>query len=373
MSHSVAPRAPGVAGPGVGVPGIDGDAQSRIRISRHALGPILMLAAAIGVGAASLGVWLHGGRYVTVDDAYVHAAKEPLSTDVSGIVAEVPVKEGDHVRKGQVLLRLDPRRFQIALAGAKADLVAIRLELRAMQRDYRRMLREIDAKASQVEADQTTFGRYSALVKNGGVTRADFDNARFQLATDQHMVESLKEQAEVQLAKLGGTSDSDVATLAQYQAAAAKVDEAQRQLDDSVINAPFEGTVTNVNSVQPGMYLAAATAAFGLVSSERVWVEADPKETELTWVQPGNRVEVSVDTYPGRVWSGMVDSIAPNSGAEFSVLPPENTSGNWVKVVQRIPVRIRVERHPGDPELRAGMSVVASIDTGHVRSLADLH
>jgi membrane fusion protein (multidrug efflux system) len=120
------------------------------------------------------------------------------------------------------------------------------------------------------------------------------------------------------------------------------------------------------------MYLSAATAAFGIVSTEDVWVEANPKETELTWVKPGDKVAVTVDTYPGRTWEGIVESIAPNSGSEFSILPAQNTSGNWVKVVQRIPVRIAVAHQDGDPALRAGMSVETEIDTGHRRTLSEL-
>jgi membrane fusion protein (multidrug efflux system) len=158
----------------------------------------------------------------------------------------------------------------------------------------------------------------------------------------------------------------------EYLQAQAQVDEAKRQLGHTEIHAPFSGIVTEVETVQPGMYLAASTAAFGLVSTENVWIEANPKETELTFVQQGNLVEVTVDTYPGRTWKGVVESIAPNSGSEFSVLPAQNTSGNWVKVVQRIPVRIKVERKDGDPELRAGMSVETDIDTGHTRSWRDL-
>jgi membrane fusion protein (multidrug efflux system) len=234
------------------------------------------------------------------------------------------------------------------------------------------MLRDIDAKAAQVQADQASFDRYANLVKSGGVTRADYDNARFQLAANQQAVSALKIHAEVQLAKLGGDANVDPKDMPDYQAALARVDEAQRQLDHTVIHAPFAGVVTQVETVQPGMYLAASTAAFGLVSRENIWVEANPKETELTWVKPGDPVTVTVDTYPGRRWKAVVESIAPNSGSEFSVLPAQNTSGNWVKVVQRIPVRIRVERVSGDPELRAGMSVEASIDTGHKRTLADL-
>jgi membrane fusion protein, multidrug efflux system len=241
-----------------------------------------------------------------------------------------------------------------------------------MKRDYARMLRDAAAKDAQVQADQANYGRYAQLVKSGGVTRADYDNARFALAADHQAAAALRVQAEVQLARLGGNAAAPVEQMPQYLAAEAKVDEARRQLDDSVIHAPFAGTVTDVDSVQRGMYLAASTAAFGLVSSEHVWVEANPKETELTWVKPGNPVEVTVDTYPDRAWHGVVESIAPNSGSEFSVLPAQNTSGNWVKVVQRIPVRIRVDRAPGDPALRSGMSVEATIDTGHTRSFADL-
>ena len=150
------------------------------------------------------------------------------------------------------------------------------------------------------------------------------------------------------------------------------MDEAQRQLDHTVVRAPFDAIATQVDQIQPGTYLAASAAAFGLVSTEHVWVEANPKETDLTYVKPGDPVTVTVDTYPGRVWQGTVESIAPGSGSEFSILPAQNASGNWVKVVQRIPLRVRVDRRPGDPELRAGMSVVVDIDTGHVRHLADL-
>jgi membrane fusion protein (multidrug efflux system) len=176
----------------------------------------------------------------------------------------------------------------------------------------------------------------------------------------------------VQLARLGGDPEVDVRTMNDYLQAQARVDEAKRQLDHAVIYAPFDGIVTQVETVQPGMYLAAATAAFGLVSTDNVWIEANPKETELTHVKRGDPVHVTVDTYPGRTWDAEVESIAPNSGSEFSVLPAQNTSGNWVKVVQRIPVRIKVEHKDGEPELRAGMSVVADIDTGHRRTWRDL-
>jgi membrane fusion protein (multidrug efflux system) len=347
-------------------------ARTRRRLGRGAVRPLLMIGGIVAVIAAAGAFWMTGGRVVSIDDAYVRAAKEVIATDVSGIVAAVPVHEGQHVKPGDVLLRLDPRPFEIALAGATANRDGLISTLQAEELDYKRMLREVAVQEAKVASDQASFDRFANLVKNGGVTRAEYDDARFKLMADRDTVESLKLAASVQLTKLGGDSDVDVRTMTDYLQASARVDELRRQLDHTVIHAPFAGVVTQVETVQPGMYLAAATAAFGLVSEDRVWVEANPKETELTHVKPGDKVDVTVDTYPGRVWQGTVESIAPNSGSEFSVLPAQNTSGNWVKVVQRIPVRIRVDRKDGDPALRAGMSVIADIDTGHVRSWRDL-
>lgn len=334
--------------------------------------PVLMLG---GIAAVIVGVgyfWITGGRVVSIDDAYVRAAKEVISTDVSGIVASVPVHEGQTVKKGDVLLRLDPRPFQIAVAGATAALDGMVSTLNAEKLDYKRMLRDVDVKQAQLDSDQANFTRFSNLVNNGGVTRAEYDNARFAVMADRQSVDALKTAAAVQLAKLGGNPEVDVTTMSDYLQAKARLDEANRELDHTVIYAPFSGIVTQVESVQPGMYLAAATAAFGLVSTENVWVEANPKETEITHVKPGDKVKLTVDTYPGHTWDATVESIAPNSGSEFSVLPAQNTSGNWVKVVQRIPMRVKVERNEGDPILRSGMSVVVDIDTGYHRTWHDL-
>ena len=360
--------------PAAAAPRVLPDQGSRVtrRARRKALRPFLMVGGVVAVIVASAGYWLHSGRIVSIDDAYVRAAKLSVSTDVSGIVSEVAVKEGQRVKTGDVLLRLDPKPFEIALAGAKANMAQVGLSMNAMKRDYQRMQRDIDAKSAQVQSDQASFDRFANLVKGGGVTRSEYDDARFRLVADHAAVESLKTMAEVQLARLNGDANIDVTTTPLYLQAKAQVDEAQRQLDHTTILAPFDGIATQVDSVQPGMYLAASTAAFGLVSTDHVWVEASPKETDLTFVKPGDHVDLSVDTYPGHAWNAVVESIAPASGAEFSVLPPQNASGNWVKVVQRIPLRVRVDRKPGDPELRAGMSVIVDIDTGHIRHFSDL-
>ncbi len=358
---------------GAAAPRVTDKAPVRTRPRRRLLRPALMLGGILIVAAASLTYWLNGGRVVSIENAYVRAAKETLSTDINGIVAEVPVHEGQLVQKGDVLLRFDPRPFVIALAGAKASLTQVGLAMDAMKQDYQRMLRDIDAKEAQVELDQVNFDRRAKLVERGDVSRSDYDTARLQLTSDNRALDSLRIAAQVQLARLGGRADIDVTKTPEYLKAQAAVDEAQRQLDHAVLYAPYTGIVTMVDTVQPGMFLIAGTAAFGIVSTENVWIEANPKETELTWVKPGDPVDVTVDSYPGRTWHGSVESIAPNSGAEFSVLPAQNSSGNWVKVVQRIQVRVRVQRTPDEPVLRSGMSVEAAIDTGHRRTFADLY
>ncbi len=336
------------------------------------LRPLLMLGGLAVVVVAGGRFWLLGGRFVSIDDSAIGAAKVAVATDVSGIVANVAVKEGQKVQKGTVLLTLDDQPFRIALDAARADLAQTVLDVSAMKQDYQRMLGAAKVAEANVASDQASFDRYANLVRGGSVTRAEYDDARFKLAADQQQLQMLKVQSQVQLARLAGNADIDPAQTPTYQRAQTRVAEAQRQLDHTVIRAPFAGIVTQVDGVQPGMYLAASNPAFALVSREDIWAEGNPKETELTYMKQGDPVDITVDTYPGRVWKGMVESIAPASGAEFSVLPAQNTSGNWVKVVQRIPLRVRIAPQQDGPDLRAGMSVVLNVDTGHVRSLNDL-
>ena len=339
---------------------------------RRLVRPLLMIVVPLLVALTAGYLYLTGGRYVSTDDAYVQADKLTVSTDVSGIVQAIGVHEGETVKAGQTLFRLDPQPFQIALDGAKADLAETALSIEAMRQDYQRMLRDIDAQQAQVDLDQAQFERYANLVKKSNVSVSDYDQARFKLTASRQTLASLKQQAAVQLTRLGGDPNVPVAQHPHYLQAKARVDEAQRQFDHTIVQAPFDGIATQVDQLQPGQYLAAATPAFSLVAADHVWVEGNPKETDLTHVKPGDAATVVVDTYPDRVWHGTVESISPASGAEFALLPAQNSSGNWVKVVQRIPVRIRVDRGSADPILRAGMSAVIEIDTGHQRSLADI-
>jgi membrane fusion protein (multidrug efflux system) len=334
--------------------------------------PILMLG---GIALVIVGTgyfWLTGGRSVATDDSYVEAAEVNATTDVSGIVSRVLVHEGEAVKTGQDLFRLGEKRYQIALDGAKAKLAETALNLAGMKEDYQRMLKDADTAAAKVAQDQSDYGRYASLIRSGGVTRAEYDDAKYKLEADQANLEALQEQAKTQLAKLGGDITKPIEEFPDYLSAEADVAEAQRQLDHTVVHAPFNGIVTNVESLQRGQYLTASSPAFGIVSTDDVWVTAQFKETQLTYMKDGQPVSIAVDAYPGQTWTGTVESIAPASGSQFSLLPAENSSGNWVKVVQRIPVRVKITGGPKDLELRAGMSVEVSVDTGHQRHWSDL-
>jgi membrane fusion protein, multidrug efflux system len=315
-----------------------------------------------GVLAVVIGgfYWLSGGRWIDTDDAYVQADSMILSTDVSGIVVSIPVHEGEAVTEGQILFRLDPLKFQIALDNARANLAQVRLNVGAMKADYQAALQNTSAKEQQVNADRATYDRYASPVERHAVTQQATDDARYKLAADQQAVDASESQAQAQLAKLDGKPNIAEVTPA-FRQAQARLAEADREMNHSVVRAPYSGVVTQVNKLHIGMYLSAGTAAFGLVSNDHMWVEAQPKETQLTYAKTGDHVDVSFAMYPGRTWTGTVQSVAPATDQNFSLLPAENSSGNWVKVVQRIPVRVRFDMKPGDPPLSAGMS--ASVRT----------
>ena len=329
-----------------------------------------------GIGAViivSLAVWLFGGRFTGTDDSYVRAQKLMVTTDVSGLVKTVDVVEGQHVKKGQVLFTLDPRPFQIALMNAKSALAQARLDVLSQEANYKGLQAQVEAQQAQVNLAKLTFDRDAALLRQNAIAPQTVDQARMALQTAQATLASLQQNAQTQLDKLLGDPNLPPERAPSYLQSQAAVDEAQRQLDHSVVRAPFEGDVTEVDSLQPGTLVISAlssfstTSAVGLVSTTDIWVDANMKETDLTHVRVGDPVDVTIDTYPGHTWHGRVDAVSRASDSAFSALPSENSSANWVKVVQRIPVRVKLDLKPGDPPLRAGMSAVVTIDTGHRR------
>jgi membrane fusion protein (multidrug efflux system) len=337
----------------------------RVRRMLLLLGPIIL---AIG----GLYFYLTGGRYVSTDNAYVRADKLNIATDVSGIVADIAVIESQKVAKDQLLFRLDDQPYRIALAGAQAQLQTARNEIATLQATYRQSLAQIEQARTDVAFYQTAFERQQDLSRRGVASQAALDQAKRDLDASRERVNAAQQQAEAALAQLGGSPGGEPQTYARVQQAQAQVDQAERDLAHTVVRAPMDAIVTNVSALQVGQYLPAAQAGFSLVGTDEVWIEANPKETDLTYMKPGDPATVTVDAYPGREWPAQVVSLSPATEAEFSVLPAQNASGNWVKVVQRIPVRLKVNLPAEAPPLRAGMSADVEIDTGHQRSLAGL-
>ena len=333
-----------------------------LRWALFALLPLVLIAG---------GYWyVTGGRVMSTDNAYVESDKVGISTDVSGIVKEIDVTNNQRVENGQVLFRLDALPFRLAVERAEAQVGNVRNDLNALKANYRDMQAQIRQAQDDIEYYDREFHRQQDLAAKNIASQQTFDAARRNLQNAQHKLASLNQQLAAIAANLNGDPDIPVEQHPRYLDAVAQRDEAARQLAHTVVRAPFPGMVTNVPAIAPGKYLQASTTAFYLVAADQVWIDANPKETELTYVHPGQPVTVTVDTYPDTQWVGTVQSISPAAAQEFSLLPAQNTSGNWVKVVQRIPMRVRVDTSDKNlPPLRAGMSVEVDVDTGHARGL----
>jgi membrane fusion protein, multidrug efflux system len=334
----------------------------RLRWALFALLPLALIAG---------GYWyVTGGRVVSTDDAYVEADKVGISTDVSGIVKEIDVSNNQQVKEGQILFRLDDLPFRLALERAEAQLGIVRNDLNALKANYRDMQAQIKQAQNDIDYYDREFRRQQDLVAKNVASQQTFDTARRNQQNAQQKLASLNQQLAAIAANLNGDPDIPVEQHPRYRDAVAQRDEAARQLDHTVVKASFPGIVTNVPSIAPGKYLQASVTAFFLIATDHVWVDSNPKETELTNVRAGQPVTVTVDTYPDLEWHGTVESISPAAAQEFSLLPAQNTSGNWVKVVQRIPMRVRLDTSDKSrPPLRAGMSVEVNVDTGHQRGL----
>ncbi|HEY2531734.1 MAG TPA: HlyD family secretion protein [Xanthobacteraceae bacterium] len=311
-----------------------------------------------------------GGRVMTTDNAYIEADKVGLSTDVSGIVKTVEVVENQKVETGAVLFRLDDLPFQLSLRRAEAQAGMVKNSLNALKANYRDMQAQITQARNDIAYFEVEARRQEDLLHEHVASESTFDSAHRNLQNAQQKLASVTQQLAAIAANLDGDPEGPVERNPRYLEAVAQRDEAARQLAHTVVRAPFTGIVTGVPSIAPGKYLAASITAFYLVATDHVWVDANPKETELTYVRSAQPATVTVDTYPNVQWKAAVQSISPAAAQEFALLPAQNTSGNWVKIVQRIPMRIRVDTSDQRlPPLRAGMSVEVKVDTGHARGL----
>jgi membrane fusion protein (multidrug efflux system) len=339
--------------------------RQRLRLPLMLAGPILVLLAA--------GYWyLTGGRYVSTDDAYVQAARVAISTDISGRVVEIDVKDNQKVTAGQVLFRLDQRPFRIAVDEAKAQLATVRYQIHALKATYHQ--KRADARAAEATADyqEREFERQKRLLASGTASQQQFDQARQAYENGRQQVASKQQDVAVALANIGGNPDLPLEQHPMVQHAQAALDRAELNLSYTEIHAPENGIVTKVEQLQVGDYVNAGTPLFSLMSSDQVWVEANFKETELTHMRSGQEATVEIDTYPDAVFHAKVESLSPGTGLTFSLLPAENATGNWVKVVQRLPVRLSLDNlnHAVMP-LRAGLSATVEVDTRHRRPWLD--
>lgn len=330
----------------------------------------MLLLAFAPVVAALIGLYFYatGGRYVSTENSYVKSDKVAISTDVTGRVIEVKVVDNQLVKAGDLLFRLDPEPFKLSLDEAEARMRSTRAEIEATKSLYRQKQQELNMAEIDIKFAQTEFERQQQLIKQGYASRAKFDSAQHLLNQAQQQAKTAREQMAEVAANLGGDPSIPAEQNPKYLQAKSKRDDAALDLRRIDIYAPIEGIVTRM-TLQPGEHVDRGTPVFSVVRTTSMWVEANLKETELTYVRVGQPAKITVDAYPGYAWDAKVESISPATGAEFSLLPPQNATGNWVKVVQRVPVRLAIEPRADAPPLRAGISVVVEIDTGHEREM----
>jgi len=347
-----------------------GPATPKNWVGRHRKG--LLFGVPVLLAIVGLVFYLTGGRYVSTDDAYVQAARVEVSTDVPGRIAEIDVRDNQYVHKGDVLFKLDQRRFLIAVADAQAQLAGSHLKVPVLQAAYRQRTADEAAARSTLEYQRREFARQTQLQAEGISSAAQLDQAKDNFQSAEQRLAAAEQETASALADLSGDPDAPAGSRPVVRQAQAALDRANLELSYTTVRAPIDGVVTKVEQIQVGDHVEAATPLFALMSGSDIWVEANFKETDLTYVRPGQHASFTVDAYPGETFTGTVMSTSPGTGSSFSLLPPENASGNWVKVVQRLPVRISIDNAGAGMTLAAGMSALAVVDTEHHRSLGSL-
>ncbi|WP_061020573.1 HlyD family secretion protein [Bradyrhizobium sp. CCH5-F6] len=334
---------------------------------------LLLVVLPVVVAIGGLTFYLHGGRYVGTDNAYVGAQKVLVTPDISGKIQKVIVKEGQTVKRGDELFEIDPVPFRHAVEEAKAQLAQARTTYDNLVANIKIYGDMLNLAQQGIDLRQRDVERKQALVKNNFGSQLDLDNASNALVTAGAQAQYIKQQLSNAKTQLLGNPDLPLEQFPLYAQAKAKLDDAERNLNHTMLRAPMDGVATQVEQIQLGRYVAAGTPVFSIIDVAHPWVDANPKESDLTYVTEGQPVTLVVDAFPNHVFKGKIGSLSPGTGAQFAILPPQNAMGNFVKVVQRVPIRIYFdETDEHVRKLKAGMSVYATIDTGHQRSLAGL-
>jgi membrane fusion protein, multidrug efflux system len=339
------------------------------RYRRTLLLVVLPIIAVVG----GLVLYLNGGRYVTTDDAYVGAQKVLITPDISGKITKIVVKEGQQVNQGDELFEIDAVPYRLAVDQAKAALEQARVTHGNLVSNIKIYGDMLNLANQGVELKQKDVDRKTTLAKSNFGSQLDLDNAANSLVLAAAGVQYVKQQISVAKTQLLGDEDLPVEKFPPYVEAKAKLDDAQRNLDHTVLRAPISGIATQVEQIQLGRFVPAGTPVFSVIDIANPWVDANLKESDFTYVDVGQQVELDVDAFPNHAFKGTIGSLSPGTGAQFAILPPQNATGNFVKVVQRVPVRIYFDKDDKYvAKLKAGMSVNVAVDTGHQRSLAAL-
>ncbi|TDR13882.1 HlyD family secretion protein [Marinomonas communis] len=328
---------------------------------------LLLFVVPVVAVAASAYVYLHGGRYVETDNAFVKNDKTMITAEVSGSIQTLAVKENQAVEKGALLFAIDPVPYQTAVAQAQAQLEQVRIELLSQQAAYEEKEAEITLAQSTFAYNQRDEKRQADLLKQHYISDSQYDASTHTTKTSRLQIDALEKDLRRLREALGGDASRPVTEHPSYQAAQAQLEQAKLNLSHVQVYAPANGIVTNVPT--SGEYITTGASAMVLVANQNPWIEANFTEKDMTYMKPGQTVEVEVDAYPGVTWKGTVESISPATGSEFSVIPAENATGNWVKVTQRVPVRIHIDANDNEQVLRAGLSTLVTVDTEHQTSL----
>jgi membrane fusion protein (multidrug efflux system) len=345
---------------------------SLVRMLRDRLRLILLVIVPLLALVAGLAFYLTGGRIISTDNAYVGARKVLVTPDISGKVASVRVKEGERVAAGDVLFDIDPTPFRLAQSQAQSKLDSVRTDFNNMKSNLKSLDKLVELAQQNVALKQKDVERKTTLVARNSGSQADLDNSLSATVTAQLQAQLAAQQQASTLNALLGKPDLPIEQYPPYQQAKAVLEQAERDLDHTTLKAPIGGTATQVDNIQLGRFVTAGTPILSVIDDGAPWVDANPKETDLTYLRVGQKVAIDVDAFPDHVFRGTVSSISPGTGAQFAILPPQNAVGNWVKVVQRVPVRIAFDAGQDVGLLRAGMSVTVDIDTGRRRSLWSL-
>ncbi|HDZ08308.1 HlyD family secretion protein [Pseudohongiella sp.] len=327
---------------------------------------LLILGPAV-IAGVSLWVYLQGGRFVSTDNAYIKTDIVSVSSEITGRVVEVMAHDNDRVSKDQLLFRLDDQPYRIALAKAEANLANVHGSIESDKAEYLSAMLAIDNANTDLEFRRKEMERIRRLVATSAISTAQFDQAEYAWRSARNALDNRVQALQASRARLINP-DLPAEQHPRYLQALAELEKARLDITHLEIRAPADGIAVNV-AVHAGEYVIAGSALVSLVDDANMWLEANFKETDLTWVRPGQEVSVRIDAFPGQTWQAHVAGVMPATGSEFSLLPAQNSSGNWIKVVQRIRVNITLDNYNHDLPLSAGMSAVVDIDTGRSRTL----